>query len=163
MTLLKLLTISLALINMAACGTHPNLVKVELLSHSGVFTFVSSLALTNTTGHAWYESKNPLCTQVSAGFHGQDLLSMAPRHQSANIVFDAQRLFVPQTQPSRAWCNYELVNLQAIVNLTGAGSGTLHIHADEDAPTEVEIYCQIPPGSIPEFSCREKMGCMRIR
>ena len=154
MTIVIWLSLLWLLMSLTACVSNSEIVRIELISHSGEFEFASETGSTIRTGHAWYRSSNPLCTQLRASFHGQSFLSVGPRHQAVNIEFDTQTLYVPKSYPSRAWCNYELGDLIAIMSINGTSSGSIYINAKDDGPTEINIYCHRPSPVDLDFLCR---------
>ena len=157
MTRLKWMLICLVLINAAACGSHSDIVKIDLVSHSGQFEFISDDPYMDSTTSILYKAANPLCQELGST-HGPGFPTLNRRQYRVDRKFDGSTMMVAKSEPGRALCNYELVEIGTTISVNGVGSGNIHIMATDDGPAEIDIYCHEPILDERDFSCRKKDG-----
>lgn len=158
MTKLKWFILGIVLFPALVCAAQTNMITIKLVSHSGKFAFTSDNQYRNFAGNAQYEAGNPFCRELSAGYHMTEFPRLKRRLAWADLKFNGPTLFVPTSQPSRAFCNYQLVDLYAAIVLDDTSYGFILINATNDGPTEVDIFCFKPVPEEEDLWCRKKGG-----
>ena len=155
---LKWAILYLMLFPVSVSASQLELTTIHLVSQSGHFAFTSNNPYRNFAGNAYYRAANPFCRELSAGYHMTEFPRLKRRLALADLEFSGPKLLVPQTQPSRAFCHYELMDLYAMISINNTINASIRIYSNDDGPSEVDIYCHKPILDETDSFCRTNDG-----